>query len=75
MKEQDEIREALATMRRREMKEAVQEAIKEWLNEQAAIFGRWSFRFAIALLLSALLYGAMIQAGWTPPQFPVEQRR
>jgi hypothetical protein len=75
MNDTNDIQEALAKLRRREMKEAVQEGIKQFLDEQAAKFGRWSFRFLIALLLSALLYGAMIQAGWSPPNLSVEQRR
>lgn len=73
--DRDEVQAALASIRRREMKETVKEAIKEWLNEQAATFGKWSLRFALALLLSALLYGAMVNAGWTPPGIPERAHR
>lgn len=75
MSQREEINQALADLRRREMKEVMREAIKEWLDEQAAKFGRWSLRFLVALLLSALLYGALIQAGWTPTPSRVEVRR
>jgi hypothetical protein len=75
MNEQDEIRLELAAIRRREIKEAMKEAIKEYLSEREAMFGRWSLRFFIALLLSALLYGTLIQSGWAPPLVPPEERR
>jgi hypothetical protein len=59
--------DAIADIRRREMKETVKLAIKEWLDEQALKFGRWSFRFLFALMLGAMLYGALLQSGWAPP--------
>lgn len=72
--ENEEIHAALSEIRRREMREVVRAAIKEWLDEQAATFGRWSLRFAIALILSAILYGALVQGGWSPPGYRIEAR-
>lgn len=63
----EEIRAALAAMRRAEMKETVRMAIKEWLSEQLAIFGWWTTRGLMAIGLSLLLYLALLKAGWVPP--------
>jgi hypothetical protein len=74
MVQREEADKAIAELRRREMKETVKLAIKEWLDEQALKFGHWSLRFAFALMLGALLYGALLQSGWMPPN-AIEVRR
>lgn len=70
MSQREEINRALDDLRKSEMKSIVKLAIKEWLDEQAAKFGHWSFRFLLALMLGVLLYGALVTAGWTPPPVP-----
>jgi hypothetical protein len=39
-----------------EQKEAVKEAFKEWLDEQAANFGKWTIKFISTACFGALLY-------------------
>lgn len=47
-----------------DMKEVVREALKEWLDEKYASFGKWSFHSLLALLLAGGVYLAMIANGW-----------
>jgi len=47
-----------------ETKAAVKEAIKEWLNEKYATFGRWSLHGLLAMLLAGAVYLFMISNGW-----------
>jgi hypothetical protein len=49
------------------MKEAFKEAYHEWLDDQFARFGRWSFYSLAAMALVALLYFILVRSGWTPP--------
>lgn len=37
-------------------KEIVKEALREWLDEQFAVFGRWSFYGLLATVLSASVW-------------------
>ena len=46
------------------MKKAAKEAIKEFLDERFAAFGRWSFYTIGALALVAILYMILISQGW-----------
>jgi hypothetical protein len=39
-----------------EHKEAVKEAFKEWLDEQAANFGKWTLKFFGTVLFGAMCY-------------------
>jgi hypothetical protein len=39
-----------------EHKEAVKEAFKEWLDEQAASFGKWTIKFIGSAIFGAILY-------------------
>lgn len=39
-------------------KEIIKEALREWLDEKYAQFGRWSLKFFAALLFSYLIYFA-----------------
>jgi hypothetical protein len=45
-------------------KQAVKEALREWLNEQFAAFGRWSFYGLLASAFAGLVYLALVGAGW-----------
>ncbi len=45
-------------------KEAVKEALKEWLDEAFATFGRWTFYGLFALAFAGLVYLALIGKGW-----------
>ena len=61
----EEIKEALGKLRKSEMKAVVKEAIKEWLDEQAILIGKWSFRFFLLSVLGALTYFVLTAQGWT----------
>jgi hypothetical protein len=39
-----------------EQKEIVKEAFKEWLDEKASEFGKWTFKFLATAAFGALLY-------------------
>lgn len=41
---------------RQDQKAIVKEAFKEWLDEKAAQFGKWTFRFIGSALAGAVLY-------------------
>jgi len=60
----EEIKEALGKLRKTELKAVVKEAIKEWLDEQAIVVGRWSFRFMVLSAVGALSYFILTQQGW-----------
>lgn len=60
----EEIKEALGKLRKNEMKAVVKEAIKEWLDEQAIIIGKWSFRFILMSALGVLAYFVLTSQGW-----------
>lgn len=45
-------------------KQAVKEALREWLNDQFAAFGRWSFYGILAAAFAGLVYLALSGAGW-----------
>jgi hypothetical protein len=42
----------------------MKEAIKEWLDEQFAVFGRWTAGAIAAMALSAIVYGIIALAGY-----------
>ena len=45
-------------------KETIKEALKEWLNEKFATFGRWSLTGLAAMALAGLIYLWMMSNGW-----------
>ena len=51
-------------MNEEETKSALKQAIKEWLDEQFAKFGRWTFYGLAAAGLAALTYLIMAANGW-----------
>ena len=58
------VEDALQTFRRSELKSIVKDAIKEWLDEQATKFGKWSIRFVALSALGALSYFVLTSQGW-----------
>lgn len=47
-----------------EMKRVMKEAIKEWLDQQFAVFGRWSFMAIASAALAALVFFILTMNGW-----------
>ena len=47
-----------------EHKEIVKEALKEWLNEQFAAFGKWSFMGLLSLAFAAFTYLWLAEHGF-----------
>jgi hypothetical protein len=58
----------ITTASKEEMKHAVKEAIREWLDEKFLEFGKWSFRGLVAALIAAVLYLSLVTHGWNPPK-------
>lgn len=59
----DEIKAALATIRKDEMKLALRSALKEWLDEQFMVVGRWTSRGLAAAGLAAIVYFILWKTG------------
>lgn len=45
-------------------KEVVKEALKEWLDEKFATFGKWTLRGIAAMLLAGTVFLFMTSNGW-----------
>lgn len=45
-------------------KQALKEAIREWLDDAFADFGRWTLKGLLAAAFCGAVYLAMISAGW-----------
>ncbi len=45
-------------------KEAVKDALKEWLDEKFSEFGKWSLRGLIAAAVAGITYLFLISEGW-----------
>lgn len=45
-------------------KQAVKEAIREWLNDQFAAFGKWTFYGLMSAAFVGIVYLALTGAGW-----------
>lgn len=58
----------LSERQRDDIKAAMKEAIREWLDDKFAMFGKWSFASLAALGLAALLWFFLTTHGWKPPQ-------
>jgi len=43
-------------MEQEDLKRAIKEAIKEWLDERFVQFGKWSLTGLVSVLIAALLY-------------------
>lgn len=62
-------------MDKNEFKKILKEAMKEWLNDAFATFGRWSASAFAAAVFIALVYFVLKINGWTPPsnQVPIHE--
>lgn len=58
------IRSLMPEIDRDVQKQAVKEGIKEWLDEQFAAFGKWSFVTLLSIAFAGLVYLALLGAGW-----------
>lgn len=47
-----------------EIKAALKEGIKDWLDEQFTKFGKWSLTALTALIFTALIYFVLKMNGW-----------
>lgn len=45
-------------------KEVIKEALKEWMDERFALFGKWTFCGVCSAALVGLVYLALIGTGW-----------
>jgi hypothetical protein len=46
----------LDDMQKEEQKSLIKEAFKEWLDEKAAQFGKWTFKYVGTAIVGAMLY-------------------
>jgi hypothetical protein len=49
---------------KQESKDAVKEALHEWLDEKYSTFGKWSLHSFLALLVAAACYFVLAANGW-----------
>lgn len=49
---------------RDEQKQVLKEAIREWLDEQFAAFGRWTFYGMLGAAFCGCVYLALVSQGW-----------
>jgi len=47
-----------------EMKQAMKEGLKEWLDERYTEFGRWTFGMLFVAIIGALAYFVLSINGW-----------
>ena len=45
-------------------KEAVREALKEWLDEKFTLVGKWTVNSVLAVMLAAIVYFVLAFNGW-----------
>lgn len=50
-----------------EVKAALKDGIKEWLDDKFAMFGKWSLMTIMAMILASLTYFILIMNGWHRP--------
>lgn len=50
-----------------DVKEALKEALHEWLDQKFMLFGKWSAAGFACLVFGALIYVILKTQGWTPP--------
>lgn len=46
------------------VKDAVREALHEWLDEKYAAFGRWSFHGLVAACIGGMVFAFLWSQGW-----------
>lgn len=54
----------VSELKEEELKKVTKQAIKEWLDEQFIIFGKWSLVSLFAAGLAALTYFILWSNGW-----------
>lgn len=54
-------------MNKDDYKDAVKEAIREWLDAKFAEVGKWAVGGVVAMIVVSLLWLVLIKSGWTPP--------
>lgn len=53
----------MITLTQEDVKNALKEAIKEWLDEKYAAFGKWTLRALLAACLSSIV-SIIVYANW-----------
>tara|TARA_R110000868_G_scaffold163273_1_gene395433 strand:- start:54 stop:218 length:165 start_codon:yes stop_codon:yes gene_type:complete len=48
-----------------DQKEAIKEALSEWLDDKFSEFGKWSLKGMVAMVLVAFVYLWAVSQGWT----------
>lgn len=61
---QEQLKQALKNA---EAKRIIKEAIREWLDEQFAKFGKWSLYGLLAAATTLILYMTLVMNGWHKP--------
>jgi hypothetical protein len=56
--------EMMGELDKNDVKEALKEGMREWLDEKFAIFGKWSLAGLGAMALTALCYFILSLNGW-----------
>ncbi len=54
----------IALMEPEELKRATKEAIREWLDDQFMVFGKWSLGAFASMGIAALVYFILWANGW-----------
>jgi hypothetical protein len=53
------------TINEDQAKAALKEALKEWMDDKFATFGKWSFAAIGIALVSMIVYFLLLSNGWT----------
>lgn len=54
----------MSNLSQNEMKEALKQALKEWLDDKFAEFGRWTMGAFLAALIGAIVMFILHMNGW-----------
>lgn len=49
-----------------EIQQALREELRDWLNEQFVLFGKWTLKGLLALLFAGLIYAIIVTHGFRP---------
>lgn len=60
-----ETEKVLSELSKQELKSIIKAAIKEWLDEQALNFGKWSLRWIAMAAFGGIIYFILLAQGWT----------
>lgn len=64
MSEEESRRLCREMLQEDEIRKALREEVRAWLNEMFAAFGKWSASGLLAAALAGLVYLALIGQGW-----------